>query len=150
MKTQVKATSSKKEYYILQWTWGILMNITGACACLYAVIRKWPINKYRNAIRITCPKQKGWAGVSLGMFLIVSEGYDSSLPHEYGHPIQNLSWGLLFPFIVAIPSATRLWYREFKYHRKGLTPPTKYDDIWYEGEATQFGKLANENHWNWL
>lgn len=150
MKTQVKATGSKKEYYILQWTWGILMNLVGACVCLYAVIRKWPISKYRNAIRIICPKAKGWGGVSLGMFIMTPEGCDSSLSHEYGHSIQNLSQGLLFPFVVAIPSATRLWYREFKYHRKGLTPPTKYDDIWFEGEATQFGKLANENHWNWL
>ena len=43
------------------------------------------------------------------------------------------------PFVVCIPSAVRYWYREFKYHRKKLTPPTKYDDIWFEGQATKWG-----------
>ena len=150
MKTVVKDSGSKRDYYILQWTWGILMNIVGAFVCLYALIRKWPVQKYRNAIQITCPGRHAWGGVSFGMFLMVTEASPKSLLHEYGHSIQNCTWGLLFPFVIAIPSATRMWYREFKYHKKGLTPPTKYDDIWFEGEATQFGKLANENHWNWL
>ena len=57
--------------------------------------------------------------------------------HECGHGIQNCIWGPLMIFVVCIPSATRYWYREFKYHRKGLTPPTKYDDIWFEGQATR-------------
>ena len=150
MTTKVAKNGSKAQYYITQWTWGIIMNIIGFFVFLFAVMAGWSVGKYRNAIKITCPGKHAWGGVNLGMFIMITEGNESSLPHEYGHSIQNLSWGLLFPFMIAIPSAIRLWYREFKYHKKGLTPPTKYDDIWFEGEATKFGRLANEEYWTWL
>lgn len=58
--------------------------------------------------------------------------------HEHGHALQNCEYGP-FMIIVSIMSVCRYWYREFKYHRKGLTPPTAYDDAWYEGEATKIG-----------
>ncbi|MBO5712210.1 MAG: hypothetical protein J6R47_05160 [Acholeplasmatales bacterium] len=45
------------------------------------------------------------------------------------------------PFVICIPSALRYWYRELRYNRKGITPPTKYDDIWFEDEATKLGRL---------
>ena len=40
-------------------------------------------------------------------------------------------------FVITGPSIVRYWYRELKYYRKGLVPPTKYDDIWFEGQATR-------------
>ena len=61
------------------------------------------------------------------------------LAHESGHGIQNAIMGPLFIFLVAIPSAARYWYRELKFNRKGLTPPTAYDAIWFEGSATYLG-----------
>ena len=43
------------------------------------------------------------------------------------------------PFVVSIPSAIRYWNRKLNYHDKGLTPPTEYDDIWFEKQATKLG-----------
>lgn len=150
MITKIRKNGTKASYYVLQWTWGIIMNIIGGVVCLCALAQKWEIKKYRNAIQIVCPPQSGWGGVSLGMFVVTTKNSPNAISHEYGHSIQNAHWGILFPFVIAIPSAARLWYREFKYHKKGLTPPTKYDDIWFEGEATTLGKMAEKEHWSWL
>lgn len=50
-------------------------------------------------------------------------------------------------FVITIPSAIRYWYRELKYHRKGLVPPTMYDDIWFEGQATRWGQTYVDMDW---
>jgi hypothetical protein len=47
---------------------------------------------------------------------------------------------------VCIPSAIRYWYRELKYLRNGLTPPTAYDDAWFEGQATRVGAKFIEEY----
>ena len=83
------------------------------------------------------------------MFSIHGEKNYSVVPHEYGHSIQNLWWGWLMPFVICIPSAVRYWYREIRY-AIGKPPKTKYDDIWFEGQATKLGKMAAENTWSWL
>jgi hypothetical protein len=38
---------------------------------------------------------------------------EHTMAHECGHGLQNCIWGPLFPFVIAIPSAVRYWYREF-------------------------------------
>lgn len=143
-----KPGMTKSHYYVLQWTWGIILNIIGACVFVYALIAKWPISKYRNAILMEAPKSFG--GLNLGMFLMVGKGNRSSVAHEYGHSLQNLTWGLLMPFVIAIPSAIRYWHRRIKYLDKGLTPPTTYDSVWFEGQATSLGKRAEAGEWSWV
>ena len=191
-------------YYLLQWTWGIPMNIIGSIVCLIALCCKCPVQKYRNAVEILVPWNFG--GVELGMFFVRGKDCPSVSPHEYGHTIQNLWWGPLFPFVVALPSAARYWIREFKTpqgRRKfvailmaavslltliiGVTSiifgnlfftvvavllftyglgicswlflkeipdyenkKTKYDDVWFEGQATKLGTDANNGRWTWL
>ncbi len=56
-------------------------------------------------------------------------------PHEFGHTVQNCLFGPLFPFLVAIPSATRYWLREI-FPNKEWGP---YDGAWFEDAATQCG-----------
>jgi fatty acid desaturase len=140
------------------------------------------------------------------MFFIRGKDCHSVAPHEYGHGIQHLWWGPLFPFVIGLPSAARYWIREFKtpktrrififllfmivitvcailttfgfifsllflviissllcvyciilcswlyfkelpdYEQK----KTKYDDVWFEGQATQLGNDANNGKWSWL
>lgn len=126
-------------FYLISFTWGIIMSLIGLVAILFSLpFRKVHIYHGRLYATWGC----GWGGVSLGCFFLCSEDcqYDSLMSHECGHTIQNCIWGPLMPFIVCIPSAFRYWYREFKYHRKDLTPSTKYDDIWFEGQATKWGK----------
>lgn len=138
-------------YYILQWTWGIMMNIFGAIGCGIAYICKWPISKFRNSICITVPKNIG--GLTLGMFIFVGAPNKYLCEHEYGHTIQNLWWGPLFLFVIGAPSFIRCqwrnWYLTYRYSktRKRLKD---YDSIWFEGQATKLGHLANCNQWSWL
>lgn len=191
-------------YYFIQWTWGILMNIIGGIVCIIALCCKCPVQKYRNAIEILVPWNFG--GCELGMFFVLGKDCLSVAPHEYGHTIQNLWWGPLFPFVVCLPSALRYWLRKQKEQKNkyefvqclfaiitlccivlgGIigfylyrplvfisviiwaygfilyfwlgfieipkyknNPPT-YDDIWFEGQATELGNRANNNEWDWL
>ena len=93
---------------------------------------------------------KSFGGLNLGMFFIIGKGNQASAAHEYGHSLQNLTWGLLMPFVIAIPSAVRYWYRRIKYTNKGLKAPTPYDSVWFEAQATDYGNRANAGEWNWL
>ena len=125
-------------FYIVQWTWGILMNIVGLFCLLFAWITGEKIRRCGPYIYMYSKYCKG-GSFSVGMFVVLSYYGDSSMPHEMGHGIQNMIFGPLMPFIVAIPSVIRFWYREYKI-RKGQgaqLPP--YDSIWYERTATQWG-----------
>ena len=191
-------------YYLIQWTWGLPMNIIGAIVYLITTIGLgYDSYWFRNARCIVSPKNFG--GVELGMFFMVGGNDKSVCEHEYGHSIQNLWWGPLFPFVIAIPSAYRYWMRNYKsYQNKEIfallvgiitgfilvclfsislifmilpliiisvlaiiylailevwmlkieipkyTAYVKYDDIWFEGQATALGAAANQNRWNWL
>ena len=90
----------------------------------------------------------GWGGVSLGCFFLCGEDCqtDYLMSHECGHGLQNIIFGPLFPFLIAIPSAIRYWYQEIRY-KKGL-PNKSYDAIWFEGQATNWGqKYILTNKW---
>lgn len=79
----------------------------------------------------------------MGCFWFVANDSDrgddplnSFMGHEAGHGLQNIIFGPFQIILVSIPSAIRFWYRELKYYRKGKTPPTDYDSVWFEGMAT--------------
>jgi len=90
-----------------------------------------------------------WGGLDLGAVSLCG-GYTTECPdetwfqhtrrHEFGHSLQNLIWGPLFPFVIAIPSAIRYQYQNYR-SRKGL-PNKDYDAIWFEGQATKWGTKA--------
>lgn len=135
-------------YYLLQFTWGLPMNIIGALASLILhCILRYPIKRFRNMYYIQIPSRFG--GVNLGMFCVIGKDCESVLPHEYGHSIQNLWWGALMPFFIGIPSMIRYWYRELVVLSGGLLT-RGYDDIWFEGQATALGNHAELNKWSWL
>lgn len=82
---------------------------------------------------------EGWGGLELGMFFIVGKEPTMYIcDHEVGHALQNCYWGPLMPFVICIPSAIRYWYRVI---RARLDNPckTRYDDIWFEEQATVWG-----------
>jgi hypothetical protein len=137
----------KTFYYSIQWTWGILMNLIGLGAFIIAKINKWPIENYRNATAIYHPTLCG--GMSLGSFLIIGKGCKKrTASHEYGHSIQNMQWGPLMPFVIGIPTIVRYCYRKLKYNKKNLAPPTKYEEVWFEKQATEYGRRAVSNIWS--
>lgn len=125
-------------YYFLQFTYGIIMNIIGGLLALILLITGYKPKKFTNNIYFEF-KKIDWFGFSCGIFVFIGKDCTNFLWHESGHSIQNVTFGPLFPFIVAIPSVIRFWYRELKFYKKGLTPKTYYDDIWFEGQATLLG-----------
>ena len=122
-------------YYLLQFTWGLLMNIIGGLlfAALIIFGKKRP-KKFCNCWYIVVGKR--WGGLSMGNFMFVSEASRIHTKyHEAGHSLQNIVWGPLWIFVIGIPSALRYWYRK-------LTPNKKhphYDSIWFEGQASEWG-----------
>lgn len=129
----------KSLFYLLSFTWGILTTLVGAVVTLVVCILGGNSNG-RYGYCWVFEFGKGWGGMSVGPFMIISkDSYTSVLKHEHGHAIQNCWFGPFMPFIVSIPSAIRYWYRKLRYTRKGINPPTPYDAIWFEGQATKVG-----------
>ena len=111
----------ERNYYLLQWTWGLLQNLSGGLHYLLNLSR--PHMHYRKAI-VTVWKKRASASVGMFIFLGVSDRDilrkkkpftpDSLTPsehrvlvHEYGHTLQSLLFGPFFLPLVALPST--LW-----------------------------------------
>lgn len=127
----------KKLFYILNFTWGVIMNIFGLIgAGAMLALGKKPI---QHAGSIVFRTGHNWGGVSLGIFSFICEEADEhTLNHEFGHSIQNAILGPLFPFVVGIPSLIRC--QKFNDNiRKGIPNEEDYDAIWFEGSATYWG-----------
>ena len=98
-------------YWILQCTWGIIMTLIGAIAAFIMLITKHkPKTIGPNVYFIV---GHNWGGVNFGpFFFCCEEAQNDTKYHECGHGIQNIIWGPLFPFVIAIPSAVRYWLRQ--------------------------------------
>jgi hypothetical protein len=132
----LKAPNRKWVYYLLQFTWGLPMNIIGAIVALVLVcFRKRPYWYGWNL----CFELPVNFGLDLGIFFIAPiNGSTHTKNHEHGHGIQNIYFGPFTIGMVSIPSAARFWVRELMY-TFGTKPTKKYDDIWFEGQATKTG-----------
>lgn len=127
----------KKTFYLLSFTWGILLTLVG---CIVSVVllalgykpKKWGYCYYFEV-------GEHWGGLELGPFFLVDKS--SSIltkNHEHGHAFQNCKLGLFMPFVVSIPSAIRYWFRRIA-EKNGKPCQSGYDEIWFEGEATKLG-----------
>ena len=127
-------------FYIISFTWGGIMTTIGLVVLLVTLpFGKFEIYHGRIYKRIG----KNWGGVELGCFFLCDNSADEYiLAHESGHGLQNCLWGPLMPFVICIPSAIRYWYREFIWHfnREKFNKLPEYDAIWFEGQATKWGK----------
>ena len=123
-------------YYILMFTWGLLMSLIGLIVslCLFIGAQK----PYASFGIWKFEIKESWGGLDLGcMYIRDTTSVNSLDRHEVGHTYQNCILGPLFPFIVAIPSAIRYWHRYFKVKKGEKVKP--YDAIWFEGSATDIG-----------
>lgn len=126
-------------YWIISLTWGGLMTFIGLIIAFVLLLTGH--KPYKFGYTFYFKVGKSWGGLELGgLFITDSNPSLHTLCHEHGHGLQNLWWGPLFPFVIGIPSAIRYWYREIKYYRKGKVPPTTYDSIWFEGQASELGE----------
>ena len=132
---------NKITYYILSFTWGILLNLAGCiAACILLLLgykpKKWLYGYYFEIGR-------SWGGLESGIFFFCQENPSDTLRnHEFGHSIQNCYLGPLFIPIIFIPSAIRYWYREclVRNGKKNYSDLPEYDSIWFEGQATSIGE----------
>lgn len=156
-----KVKEGKKEkwegigFWVASLTWGCLMTLIGAVIALaMLVIGKKP-RRFHYFIYFSIGEY--WGGFNCGPFIFIDgdtakaheqcvraygKGSGWSLrmiQHETGHGLQNIMLGVFMPFVIAIPSCIRYWYRELKYYRRGKEPKTEYDAIWFEGWATNLG-----------
>ena len=144
----MKKTLLKIGFWFLSLTWGVLMTLIGLIGLAFC----WTFLKckvHKNGFTAIVELGGNWGGVSLGAIAFCG-GYTMNCPdpdyfqhvrrHEFGHSIQNVIWGPLFPFAIAIPSAIRCGYH--KWRRKRNLPNATYDSIWFEGQATKWGTKA--------
>ena len=128
---------NKKLFIILSHTWGLLMIIIGYGAMLVLKALGYKAERYGWCYHFSVGKN--WGGISLGRVIITDDKTTKhTLNHEHGHAIQNALYGILFPFIVAIPSVIRYHYRNAQ-EKRGIELKTEYDDAWFEGQATKWG-----------
>lgn len=119
------------------------MTVIGLLAIIVcSIIGKRRPRIYKNSLYVEFGSPT-WGGVNFGPFFIVDTDTNPDIVmHEWGHGIQNIILGPLFPFLVAIPSFTRYWYRRYVV-KSGHVEPSKlppYDSVWFEGWATKIGK----------
>ena len=138
-------------YWLLQLTWGSLSTLVGFFVFLFVAIFKKP-KFHRNGYSFILEFGKNWGGLSLGPFAFCGSYYNSdnywyehTRRHEYGHSIQNIILGPFWLFVIGIPSFIRYWYRNWLYNVK-KAPLTDYDDIWFEGSATELGERFIYKH----
>lgn len=127
-------------FYILSFTWGLPLTLIGASVALVLTFKGYKPKRYGYCIFYEVGEN--WGGLNLGLFCFISKNVSKSTKqHEFGHGLQNCLYGILTPFIVTIPSAIRYWYRRIR-QEKGLINITPYDAVWFEKQATEWGKLA--------
>lgn len=131
---------SKILFWVLSLTWGLPMTLIGLITTIVLICCGY--KPKRNMYGWYTEVGEDWGGADLGPFCVVNK-YPSRhiLNHEFGHAIQNCYLGPLFPFMVAIPSAIRYWYRELivRFGKKKYYELPPYDSIWFEGLATGIG-----------
>lgn len=142
-----KRKASKVEQffvYLIQWTWGLPVNIVGGIAYLICTkILKHPHSKFGYANIVYLPWNAG--GLSMGLFIFVRDEKEKEewlynvRIHEYGHTWQCLLLGPLYYLIVAIPSV--IWCNCFaKYREKNNV---SYYKLYCEAWANVWGEKGS-------
>lgn len=142
-----KRKASKVEQffvYLIQWTWGLPVNIVGGIAYLICTkILKHPHSKFGYANIVYLPWNAG--GLSMGLFIFVRDEKEKEewlynvRIHEYGHTWQCLLLGPLYYLIVAIPSV--IWCNCFaKYREKNNI---SYYKLYCEAWANVWGEKGS-------
>lgn len=136
---------SAKEFYILSFTWGIIMTLIGLIAAAAVMITTKQRLK-RNQYGFYLIVGDNNSGLSLGFITFLNKGAESLLEHEFGHSVQNCYYG---PFMIVINlwSAARFWFREYlvRFRHKKYADLPSYDSIWFEGLATKLGNYYKNN-----
>jgi hypothetical protein len=128
-------------FHLVQWTWGLPVNIMGGIAyliCTKALGYKHQKFGYANIVYM--PWDQG--GLSMGEFIFIRENHPDKIwaynvrIHEYGHTWQCLLLGPLYYIVVALPSV--IWCHCFANYRKKNN--VSYYKLYCEGWANSWGE----------
>lgn len=140
-------------FYLVQWTWGLPVNLVGGIAfliCTKILHRRW--QRFGYAYIVYLPWKQG--GLSMGLFIFIRDQHPkkewtyNARIHEYGHTWQCLLLGPLYYIVIALPSA--IWCNCFEGWRK--KHGVSYYKLYCEGWANAFGqkfsgmKMTAEDH----
>jgi hypothetical protein len=124
-------------YYILNFTWGIILTLLGY-VLLLILLPFGKVKRFNYCLYLELNKTTQW-GFSMGTVFFVGKYAGKSMKqHEFGHTVQNAILGPFMIFLVSLPSLIRFWYRNYLYSH-GKYPKTAYDSIWFEGSASYIG-----------
>lgn len=124
-------------FYLLSFTWGIPMTLIGLIVSLVLIIMGYKPKKYGYCWHFAVGNN--WGGLELGIVFLTDKTSNVYIKdHEHGHALQNCYFGPLFPFVIAIPSAIRYWYREYlvRSGKKKWSELPDYYSIWFEKDAS--------------
>lgn len=95
-------------FWFWQFTYGLLQNIAGLCMLAIYKAKGSKSEWYHNAL-ITYIDKKNFGGVSLGMFIFITDKAEGDKLndyriHEFGHTVQTMILGPLWLLVIALPS----------------------------------------------
>lgn len=130
-------------FYLLQLTWGLIMNIYGLLVTIVMLITLHKPHGFGPNYYFILRHAKA-CGFECGICFCISKDCSENnlMLHEAGHSIQNLIFGPLTLFLCAIPSLIRFWYREiiYKIDAERYWKLPSYDSFWVEHQATKLGE----------
>ncbi len=133
-------------FYLVQWTWGLPVNIVGGVAYIICTkILKLSHSKFGYANIVYVPWNQG--GLSMGCFIFMRANHESAewtyntRIHEYGHTWQCLLLGPLYYLVVALPSV--VWCNCFANYRKknNVSYYKLYCEAWANAWGQKFTKM---------
>ena len=148
---------SKPIYYILNYTWGLLLTVAGWILAFALWITGHKAHRFGPCLVFQFGNVY-WGGFSLGTTIVVDNDPENIpkdkddisplLNHEFGHSIQNALFGPFMLFLVSIPSMIRYWYMMSRAaDDPNYWAKVDYDAIWFEGTATRWGTDNYEAVW---
>ena len=135
----MKPITNKALFYLLNFTWGLPLNIGGLLVCFIMLLTGHKM--YRFGPCFCFERGENWGGMTWGFVIVTCRGAgERLLTHELGHAMQNCRFGPFMPLLVGLPSSLRYHFRKLQKKVTGKEPKTPYDSIWFEAQATKLGQ----------
>lgn len=134
-------------YWFVLLTWGALWTTVGSIIFIFLAITGHKI--HHNGCSFIVEVGKNWGGLNLGPFAMCGRYSQKDGPcydinwfehtrcHEFGHGIQQMILGPLWPFTVGLASVIRYWVFYFR-SKQGKHNPA-YDQAIFEYTASKWG-----------
>lgn len=128
-------------WYALNLSWGLPGTVIGAFIALFVRVFLCHAGPKKFHMVHEFDFGNNWGGLEGVFFIFVSKGMGASYEeevreHELGHSFQNALFGPFNLVLTMVPSVVRYWAQTL--FPKRFNKP--YDQIWFEGSATDGGR----------